>query len=403
MIRCSKCGTINEADASFCTECNAYLEWSGEKVQDDAPASASSADPDATVPSRPVGQPAEQPGQPDEPQSAAQAAPEPITASGQQAQDPPPTQPAPSRPPESVPPRRPTAPPPQPRSRKPEKEAAAAAPKPRPATPVKATMPNPGDRVCPNCGTGNEAQRKFCRKCGQGLVSAPVAPSPPARPAWYKRLFRRGSPATTYEAGSRPASMGSGRGWRPGCATIVVLSILVMAIGGLLLVVYVPAGVDFVDEVIFTVRSRAEPLEPVTPTSPTGDALAGFPATNAFDDNTGTYWLAPRGPNDRWRLSFIFQEDVDLRQVAIDGGAPKEERSQFARPREVVLRTDGEVLDRWVVKDRSGTQYHWPGEPIEIAAGTQLDLVILSAWQADQGGGDDVVAIREILFGVPQS
>jgi hypothetical protein len=197
--------------------------------------------------------------------------------------------------------------------------------------------------------------------------------------------------------------MGSGRGWRPGCATIVVLSILVMAIGGLLLIVYVPAGADLVDEVIFTVRSRAEPLEPVTPTSPTGDALAGFPATSVFDDNTATYWLAPQGQNDRWRLSFSFQEDVDLRQVAIDGGAPKEERSQFARPREVVLRAGDEVLDRWVVKDRSGTQHHWPGEPIEIAAGTQLDLVILSAWQADQGSGDDVVAIREILFGVPQS
>lgn len=196
--------------------------------------------------------------------------------------------------------------------------------------------------------------------------------------------------------------MGSGRGWRPGCATVVVFSILMLTIGGVLLYLYVPAGADLVDEVVFTVRSRIEPLDPVAPSSPAGDARAGFPASNALDDNTATYWLAPQGPNDRWRLSFSFQEDVDLRQIAIDGGAPNEERGQFARPREVVLRSGAEVLDRWEVKDRSGTQYRRPDEPIQIAAGTQLDLVVLSAWQADQDGDDDVLAIREILFGVPR-
>lgn len=398
MIRCSKCGTINKADASFCTECNAYLEWSGEKVENEEPASASSTEPDVTAPSPP----AEQPGQPDEPQTAGQAVPKPSAPSGQQAQDPPSAQPAPSRPPEPVPPpRKPTPLPPQPRSRKPEKEAAAPSPKPRLTTPVKAEMPKPSDRVCPNCGTGNEPQRKFCRKCGQGLVAAPMAP-PLAKLPWYKRLFGRGGPATTYEAGSRPASMGSGRGWRPGCATVVVFSILMLTIGGVLLYLYVPAGAELVDEVVFTVRSRIEPLDPVAPSSPAGDARAGFPASNALDDNTATYWLAPQGPNDRWRLSFSFQEDVDLRQIAIDGGAPNEERGQFARPREVVLRSGAEVLDRWEVKDRSGTQYRRPDEPIQIAAGTQLDLVVLSAWQADQDGDDDVLAIREILFGVPR-
>ena len=35
MIRCKKCGTLNEADATFCSQCDAFLEWSGEHLEGD--------------------------------------------------------------------------------------------------------------------------------------------------------------------------------------------------------------------------------------------------------------------------------------------------------------------------------------------------------------------------------
>ena len=40
-------------------------------------------------------------------------------------------------------------------------------------------------RICPNCSTPNNPARRFCMKCGTSLVEA--APPPPENDPWWKK------------------------------------------------------------------------------------------------------------------------------------------------------------------------------------------------------------------------
>ncbi len=58
-----------------------------------------------------------------------------------------------------------------------------------------------GELVCATCGTGNQADRSFCRRCAASLAVEPVAEAP--RLSWWRRLF--GQPkGKALPAGTRP-------------------------------------------------------------------------------------------------------------------------------------------------------------------------------------------------------
>jgi hypothetical protein len=62
----------------------------------------------------------------------------------------------------------------------------------RPA-PKTVAQRNPGDLYCGDCGEGNAAERRFCRRCGASLAN--IAPEPMPKVPWYRKLFGGGKPA----------------------------------------------------------------------------------------------------------------------------------------------------------------------------------------------------------------
>jgi hypothetical protein len=296
MIRCSKCGTINKDDASFCIQCNAYLEWSGERIEDEVEVGP------AQTPALDV----EEPVEPAEPPRAGGAAESTST--------PPPAAVGDARA--------------QPSSRKPERTTATTAPKRKVVASSKPEKPKPGDRICPACGTGNDPKRKFCRRCGQDLVAAPVVAEPERRP-WYRRLFRRGSGPVVYEAGARPEHLGRRR-WRPGCLTSVVLLLLVVILGGAAVYALSRDARSAVNDFARSIECRVmEPIAGLTEPS------LSFPAREtpqfaAFDASDETIYLErERNAAGRFILTARFDRPYFLHRVEVtpakegDGGFPQ--------------------------------------------------------------------------------
>lgn len=61
-----------------------------------------------------------------------------------------------------------------------------------------------GELICATCGTGNRADRSFCRRCAASLEVEPVAEASEApRLAWWRRLFGQAE-GRALPAGTRP-------------------------------------------------------------------------------------------------------------------------------------------------------------------------------------------------------
>jgi ribosomal protein L40E len=209
---CKRCGTHNDASATFCGSCGAFLEWEGERVSTDAdqPVSAEAAirSPDIPGPSS----------APTSPPPTWTAPPPPLfPTSGTSATDAAGTsgvagaatgsegtgaggQPVAMQPalPINL---RPSGP-----------------AQPRPST----RRTNPGDLICAQCGEGNDPTRRYCRHCGAVLAATPAA----VRLSWWRRLLgrraRRQAGTTADPHGASPASAapptGAARGARGGPA-----------------------------------------------------------------------------------------------------------------------------------------------------------------------------------------
>ena len=413
MIRCTKCGTVNTADATFCSQCNSYLEWSGEPVAPEAP----EAPPATPAPSIP--------GPPASPSGKA-GGPTPGDAAGPQAThtvrvgppDPGPT----AAPPPSVPAapaaasrvqgpaapvqgpatpvqdpagvagvpqsRKPTAVPAQPPSRRPARVAAVPPPRP-PPQPQRIEAPQPGDLVCPNCGTGNDPERRFCRRCGSSLETAPVAP-PAARLPWYRRLRgRREAPA--YQAGERPGGLGRRRRWRPGWGASIAGLLLLLGVGGSVAYLSVPSVRDLVDDLVRSVSDRARDTTLIYPTAE-GPSAAGRPAADSVDRDLTSYWLALPNSAGRWVLSLRFDEPVDLQSINVHAGAPDDAYLRHARPRTIRLQSGSEQAGPFSLRDDEGLQ----NVPLTLREVRDLRLVVLDVYPGTSGDG--TLALRELEF-----
>jgi hypothetical protein len=325
MIRCSKCGTLNKADASFCSECNAYLEWSGEKLDD--------ATEGAAVPEQPAQTPQEAAGE-DAPGSApAETTPahqKPRAGEATTAATPSPT---------AV---RPPPPSTQPQARKPERASASAAPKPKAVPPAKADRPKPGDLICPDCGTGNDPTRKFCRRCGHSLIEAGTQPDPPARP-WYKRRLGGGAPAPAYAAGARPDDLGKQRR-RPGCLLFVVLILMIAIVAAGLAYAFNETARSSVDDTIRTVACRVRGQVQKPTTASIASPVRGEPGYAAFDGSDETTWQA----SQRLRLDDdadgAYALEVELDKRAFVHRLEVTPAADEPRPSKVRIHYDGEAI-----------------------------------------------------------
>ncbi len=379
MIRCKKCGTLNQSDAAFCGQCDAYLEWSGEKVDDEGEPLASSPPAAASPP----------PGTPPPP-AATPLGPPGVPGAV------PPARPAARPASEATPPASRAG---EPKSRQPEKGATEPQRKAKPPQRTKPQKPKPGQRVCANCGSGNDPGRKFCRQCGSGLDLAPLEPPTPESrrgPSLLSRLFRRGK-QEAYMAGQRPESMLSAPSrWRPGSSAMVFGLLAAVGLGSLASYWYMPEVRNGVDDVVRMVQNQIGGRARVNVTNATGRSRPGFPALNVIDGGSNTYWVGPRGAGGRWQIDFELQRPSDLLQLNLDSGADGEQFEKLGRPFEIQLRADGELSPVYELKDTKDQQV----VHIDIQDVRELRLIVRSQYRGLDGGTD--IAIREVAFFGPQ-
>jgi hypothetical protein len=288
----------------------------------------------------------------------------------------------------------------EPASRKPEKGSATPAPKAKPPAVPKAETIKPGDLVCPNCGSGNEATRKFCRRCGTSLLEAVMQPEPePVRRPWYRRLFGRGKPVDVYEAGERPASMSKDSGSRPrrrlsfvSLRTTVLGVMVILGLGAYASYLYVPDVTNMTDDLVRMVRGRFTAPTPAVPVRIEGGSAQGHNPGQAIDsDNSATYWLSRSGGDPR--LDVLFQDAVDLRRIEIMGGAPGDDYSAFARPRTVALRVPGQSQEITLADTPEVQPFDID---LQIPGGQPLRIIVLDRFA---GRDSNSVAIRNLVFG----
>jgi hypothetical protein len=218
---------------------------------------------------------------------------------------------------------------------------------------------NPGDLICGKCGEGNTADRKFCRRCGNTLVEAVVAKRP-----WYKRFIPT-KKVKRVDAGARPDSGGGGRGVASSGRVFrgKVLGKLhgpkrilgVLALLGLGTVLVVPSlreqAVDRGDGAISRVRRIIKPTYSPISLDPdlaeSSSHRAGSDAAMVTDSNTLTYWLA-RPDDVQPSVTVTFVEPSDVEHVLVHPGMQEDGGKVIRpdpRPRQVLFR----------VLDESGT------------------------------------------------
>ncbi|MFE1885446.1 NADase-type glycan-binding domain-containing protein, partial [Streptomyces diastatochromogenes] len=207
-----------------------------------------------------------------------------------------------------------------------EGEAEAAADPIGPVRPAKPVAPRPvvrpvaapdegSGRPCPACGTLNQPERRFCRRCAAELTPA----EKPAPLPWWRTVwpFRRRTRA------------GSGRAFR---FFVILAVVLALCAGGFLLL---PAGRALFEDT----RDKLGKAKPVTPADVKASAeVRGHPAKDTTDGLSNHYWGAP-GPGAS--VTYAFRQPFRLVDVIITNGASTspEEYARQAR----ALQLDMEV------------------------------------------------------------
>lgn len=411
MLICTTCGTRNQDDEHFCAECGAYLAWEGERVEETAAApvvapAATPVTPAAATPSTQRTEPA--PAATRRTASPATTAPptsaptSPAPTAGAAAAVPPAaathpsTTPVPDAEPQAGTTRsraeallaRPADPPPTPRPRNDGPAPVlpgARAPRPRTALPAPADEPPPapGDQVCGQCGAGNVASRKFCRRCGESLVDAPVVP----RASWWTRVTTRRP--RELAAGARPRVPR-----RPFRARYVVLPAIL-----LLLVAGVWSQRERLSDLYDTVVDRVVGNGPVNPAAVVASSAAeGRDAEAAMDGATNRSW-APAQPGEGLGefLEMRFEEPFRLAYVRVFSGASTQQPEFLAegRPEDVeltLLKADGtQTTEELRLADSAGGQEFPVGADDVVAA----RLTVLSAYPVPEGAS---VSLGEVEF-----
>ncbi|MFI0941156.1 NADase-type glycan-binding domain-containing protein [Streptomyces sp. NPDC021020] len=279
------------------------LSGSGSHGSESAPPAAPPApaqEPAPPVVSAPPNPPAAQASSPTTPPAAQAPAPVP-----------------PAVPQGSVPPRRPGAP---------AEEAPEADPAPvRPVLPGRPVAPRPVVRPlpepeeaegepCPNCGTLNPPDRRFCRRCAAPLNPAPARAALP----WWRTIwpFRRRVRA------------GSGRFKR---LLVILLVVAVLAVG---VFFALPAGRGLFEDT----KDKLDGAKSIRPTHATASAqIPGHPAANTLDGLNNRYWAAPSAGAT---ITYTFAKPIRLVDVIITNGASTTLKQYQAEGRALTIDLD---------------------------------------------------------------
>ena len=395
MLICGECSTRNNDGESFCANCGAYLEWQGEQG---APPKGAIARPETDsgdgktvlIPKLPA-PPDHAPGHPLGRRQGSGPGPAPQRGTKT---DQPLSVPRVTRLPGTFPdedaegviraqkPLRPdtgdsTDPPPVVRPARRKTPLATNPP------PVKdETPPAPGELICGRCGTGNNRERHYCRRCAASLDEAAVVPPLP----WWRRLASP-RPKAPLPAGTRPK-----RKRRHFPVRLVSFLAVLGVLGG---AAYVGRGT--IDIAAAQVQDRflssVKRATSVTASSSQPDRLPDF----AIDTYSNRSWAAGvTGNTSDQFLDFVFEREFRLTQISINGGASDDSNVfiKDRRPRNVqvtAIQADGQPkIENFELKDVK------EGQPFSIVADrvSAVRLRILDS----TGPEEAPVAIAEVQF-----
>ncbi|WBQ06501.1 discoidin domain-containing protein [Kribbella sp. CA-293567] len=253
----------------------------------------------------------------------------------------------------------------------------------------------PGELVCGDCGEGNAATRKFCRRCGESLAEAQLVKTP-----WWRRLRLRRKPKT-LAAGSRPKGPGDsgGRIFHAVLRKVRAgVSVLVLVFG-LLAGFYPPVRTMVVQQVgnlKQKVRGVAETaLAPVRPIAVDGPKSAtGHPPKAAFDTFKNTSWIATWSAQNSPTLTVRLDHPVALRKVIVSNGDAKNFAGTM-RPAVLEFRYSNEKSDLVRLTDTPGPQQ------LSLRNGVGVSSFTVKVINVYPVQGAKTLALSEIeLFGI---
>lgn len=355
MIICAACGTQNRDDTRFCVDCGAFLEWEGTPAAPAPTVPATSAG--KATPANPIAA-----GGAGVSATAGPAAAAPAAVAGQEASADTPTAdpapvvaPAPVQPGEA--PRRRSAPPPPVDDRR---------------------APLPGELVCPNCGSGNERGRRFCRSCGATLLAQAEA----VRLPWWRRLFRRRG----YAAGERRRRHDH-RMPRRLLAMVAALCLVAVAVAARPLII---RGINNLKDV----TSAHVPIRPDG--FDASSFLREASPANVSDGATNRYW-APQGQAVGSWVEASFIRPVRLLDIVVTPGVGADEQQflKHARPHELAVvataKNGAATTKTLTLRDEPGPQ-HFTYEAHDTI---RVRFIVRSTYGP---GGTPSVAIGELEF-----
>ncbi|MCU1692370.1 MAG: hypothetical protein JWM64_1461, partial [Frankiales bacterium] len=258
-----------------------------------------------------------------------------------------------------------------------------AAPRPPRREPTgEVERPAAGELVCGQCGAGNVASRRFCRRCGNDLVDAVVVPPPSL---WYR--LRHRSPKPPVEAGARKGPRRRVRVPRG----VALLMLLVLGSGGLYALRQPALGL------LDPVRDRVQGKELLNPQSFAASSSAkGHPASQLRDGATNKSWAPAGKPGGAW-VEARFAAPHRVVGMVVHTGASTDPKTFLANGRPTRFRvtlstTSGPPVVREVaVKDQPGEQ--------EVSLGVDdVRVVRLTVLQAQGVRPGVPVALGEVEF-----
>jgi len=198
---------------------------------------------------------------------------------------------------------------------------------------------NPGDLVCGQCGEGNDANRKFCRRCGASLQEAAVFNLP-----WYRRVWRSLTTRKPKAAGERPHARrrmvgGSGPGW----LTTGVKWLIVGVVAIVIILAFVGPWKNsirhhssrYYHDALNDVHPTYTPIHPPLSLASASSSAPGHPAQNAIDEATNTCWQTGRsGDGVGQSLTIRLAAVTDIDKIGfINGDQDSDPTSYLSEPR----------------------------------------------------------------------
>ncbi|WP_434441113.1 NADase-type glycan-binding domain-containing protein [Lentzea sp. E54] len=252
-------------------------------------------------------------------------------------------------------------------------------------------LPQPGDLICGQCGSGNVPSRRFCAVCGHSLHDAVTEKQP-----WWKRWLPGRGPKVR-ESGSRPPRTRASTKVRQGIGRAVRwgLVLAVLLFGGLYGFSQ-PFRANVNTQVIEAKNTVAgifvEDWVPVRQSSiSAAQERPEHPAKLAMDNDKGTFWSAPTDPRTA-ALTIQFDHTTDLRRVIVYSGDPKKYLGS-QRPQRLTLVFDTGKTHDITLTDQPDQQEH----AIKNGDGVKQVQVLIAGVYPSTESTDTVISEIELF------